>query len=135
MVAITATTYATPSAQAWQSRTRLEQARREADQAESNAKELRAQADDAEQQAQVGQAKVTTLSNQVAQADGSYARQQSNQATSANVTTTQDVLAPVATVAINHFSFPANPLKSYASATALGQLLGQRSGRFVNLLA
>jgi TolA-binding protein len=135
MVAITATSYATPSAQAYQSQARLEQARREADQAESYAKQLRAQADDAEQQAQTEQGKVTTLSAQVAQTDSTYTRQKSNTATAAAVTQAQDVLVPVASVANNKFSFPANPLKSYASSTAIGQLLGQRSGRFVNVTA
>jgi hypothetical protein len=46
MVAITATNSATSSLQATLGRTRLEQARREADQAEARAQELRALADD-----------------------------------------------------------------------------------------
>jgi hypothetical protein len=135
VVAISVTSYATPSAQAYQSQTRLEQARREADQAESYAKQLRAQADDAEQTAQSEQGKVTTLSAQVAQTESTYSRQLSNAATAAEVTNAQQVLVPVATVAANKFSFPSNPLKSYASSTAIGQLLGQRSGRFVNVTA
>ena len=133
MAAITATSYATPSAQAYQSQSRLEQARREADQAESYAKQLRAQADDAEQEAQTEQGKVTSLSTQVAQTDSTYTRQLSNSAAATEVTKEQTVLAPVAAVANNNFSFPSNPLKSYASSTALGQLLGQRSGRFDNI--
>jgi TolA-binding protein len=133
MVAITATSYATPSAQVFQSQARLEQARREADQAESFAKQLRAQADDAEQQAQTDQGKVTTLTVQLAQTDGTYTRQLSNKKAATEITKTQEFLAPVAAVASNNFSFPANPLKSYASSTAIGQLLSQRSGRFVNL--
>jgi hypothetical protein len=135
MVAITATSYATPSAQVYQSQVRLEQARREADQAESNAKQLRAQADDAEKQAQSGQAKVTSLTAQVVQADGTYTRQLTNRKTAAEDSKTQEFLAPLTTVAGNNFSFPSNPLKAYTSTTALGQLLGSRSGRFVDLSA
>lgn len=135
MVAITATTYATPSAPVLQSRARLEQARREADRAESQAKQLRAQAEDAEQEAQTGQAKVSKLSTEVAQTAGTVTQQVSNQETSAQITKTQNFLAPVSTLAGNNFSFASNPLKSYASSTAIGQLMGQRSGRFVNVTA
>lgn len=133
MVAITALSYATPSTQVLQAEARLEQARREADQAESNAKQLRTQADEAQAQSQTDQGKVTSLSAQVAQADSTYTRQLSNRQVLAANSQAQTFLAPVATLASNGFSFPANPLKSYASSTAFGQLLGQRSGRLVNL--
>lgn len=132
MVAITATSYATPSAQAWQGRARLEQARREADRAESNARQLRAQADQAEQEAQSGQAKVSTLSNQVAQADSTYSTQLGNQQAASEAKRTQNALVPVATVANNKFSFPENPLKSAGSVwSAVNQ--APSSGRFVDL--
>lgn len=135
MVAIAATSYATPSAQVLQSRARLDQARRDADQAESNAKQLRTQADAAEQELQTDQTKVTTLTNQVEQSQSTYSVQVSSKATSALVTQAQNFLAPTVAVAANNFSFPSNPLKSYAGATPLGQLLAQRSGRIVNLTA
>lgn len=80
MVAITATSYATPSAQVQLSRAKLEQARREADQAESNAKVLRQEADQAEQDAQDGRAKVSNVSRQVAQTDSTYTSQVRQQA-------------------------------------------------------
>lgn len=72
MVAIAATSYATPSAQAWQSRHRLQQARREADQAESDARQLRQQADQAAQQAQQSQTRVGALTAQAAREAGTY---------------------------------------------------------------
>ena len=133
MVAITALSSATPSTLLQQGQSRLDQARREADQAESNARDLRAQADDAQAQSQTDQTKVSTLTAQLAQANSTYSRQLSNKVTSVTNSQTQNFLAPLATVVGNGFSFPANPLKSYASATALGQWLGQRSGRLVNL--
>lgn len=134
MVAITATNATTPSAQVWQSRSRLQQAREEADRAESNARQLRAQADQAEQQAQQGQARVSALSTQVAAADSTYSAQFRNKVASAEARQTQDVLAPVATVAGNNFTFPDNPLRPDARLwSVVNQARG--SGRFVNLLA
>lgn len=61
MVAITATNSATPSLQASLSNTRLQQARREAAQAESKAQDLRSQADTAESEAQRSQGRVRAL--------------------------------------------------------------------------
>ena len=132
MVAITATTYATPSAQQWQSRARLEQARREADQAESNAKQLRSQADDAEQQAQQSQTRVTTLNAQAQQSDSSYRVQASSRQVARSVQQGQAVLAPVATVARNGFDFPSNPLR-----TSNWDTLNRKasSGRLLNVSA
>jgi multidrug efflux pump subunit AcrA (membrane-fusion protein) len=72
MVAIAATSYATQTAQAWQSRSRLQQARREADQAESDARQLRQQADQAELQAQRSQTRVGALAAEVAREDHTY---------------------------------------------------------------
>jgi multidrug resistance efflux pump len=131
MVAITATNSATPSSLEWQGRARLEQARREADQAESTARQLRAQVDQAEQAVEQSQAKVSTLQTQVAQADSTYRSQIRNQLASAEGKQTQDVLAPVATVASNKFTFPENPLKSTAN---IWSTISQTSstGRFVN---
>lgn len=111
MVAITATSYATPSVQQWQTRARLEQARREADQAESNAKQLRNQADQAEQQAQQSQGRVTNLSTQAQQSATTYQVQASNRQVARSVQQSQAILAPVATVARNGFDFPQNPLR------------------------
>jgi multidrug resistance efflux pump len=110
MVAITATSYATPPSQAWQGRARLDQARREADSAEANARQLRAQADQAEQEAAKGQDKVRAVSAQVAQSDSTYSSTLRQQIAATQSRRAQGTLAPVATVAANGFAFSSNPL-------------------------
>ena len=75
MAAIAATSYATPSSQAWAGRARLDQARRQAEQAEAKASALRVQANQAEQEAQKDQQKVRAIGAQVAQADSTYSSQ------------------------------------------------------------
>lgn len=132
MVAITATSYATPPTQAWQGHARVEQARREADQAEANARQLRGQADRAEQDAAKGQARVSALSAQVAQTDTTYSAQLQRQVASGAARKTQAVMAPVATVAGNQFSFPANPLLS-GNQVWTANLQGKTTGRLVNI--
>jgi septal ring factor EnvC (AmiA/AmiB activator) len=75
IAALAATSYSTPSNQVWNSRARLDQARREADQAEANAKQLRTQADQAERDAQQSQTRVRAASaqvDQVAQSNTTY---------------------------------------------------------------
>jgi chromosome segregation ATPase len=132
MAAISATSYATPSAQARIVRARLEQARREADQAESNARQLRAQADQAEQDARADQARVSSLGRQVTQEDSAYSAKLSNQVAASEAKRAQDTLVPVSTAASNKFSFPENPLKTDARAwSAVNQ--APSSGRFVDL--
>ena len=134
MVAITATTYATPSAQAWQGRAKLEQARSEADEAESEAKQLRTEADEAEQDAQKSQGKVNALSNQLAQADSTYASQLRKKVAVSESKKVQDFLAPVVAAADNSFSFPSNPLQASSNPWAsLSQ--NPTSGRFVDQTA
>lgn len=132
MVAITATSYATPPAQAWAAQSRVEQARREADQAEARARQLRGQANEAEQDAQKGQARVSALSAQAAQTDSTYSTQLQQQVASSAAKQTQAVLAPVSTAVNNQFGFPANPLKSGNSGWP-AMLQGKSSGRIVNL--
>ena len=73
MVAITATSNATPSLQSVLNRSRVEQARREADQAEASAQNLRAQANEEERKAQQSQDKVRSLTAQARQDDATYA--------------------------------------------------------------
>lgn len=132
MVAIASTSYATPSAQAWQGRARLDQARRQADQAEANARQLRSQADLAEQEAQNGQQNVRSVSAQVAQADSTYSAQLNRQAAAATAQKVQAALAPVSAVASNQFSFPANPLTSKGSPWQAANLRAS-SGRIIDL--
>ena len=121
MVAITATSYATPPSQAWQGRARLEQVRREADRAEANARQLRAQADQAEQEVGKDNDRVRAVSAQVAQSDSTYSSSLRQQMASRQARQTQGALVPVATVAANGFAFSSNPLQS-RSGSLLNQL-------------
>jgi hypothetical protein len=72
MVAITATNSATPSLQASLNQSRLEQARRDADQAEANAQQLRKRADEAEQDSEKNQQNVRELAARGRQLDSTY---------------------------------------------------------------
>jgi hypothetical protein len=141
MVAITATNASTPLKPVTPSRSRLEQARRQADQAETNARQLRALADQAEQDLQSSQARVSTLSAQVSQetraaqsveTDSTYTAQVKPGA-SPRDKQIQDFLVRTATVALNKFSFPENPLKSGVNSAPVLNTQGQNTGRIVNL--
>jgi hypothetical protein len=143
MVAITATNASTPLNPVPPSRTRLDQARRQADQAEANAKQLRALADQAEQESQQSQSKVNTLSTQVAQESQAAQAQHTDSTYTAQVKAgastqskqVQDFLVRISTVALNQFNFPENPLKSGANGAPVLNAQGQSTGRIVNLSA
>jgi hypothetical protein len=143
MVAITATHASTPLQPVPPSRARLEQARRQADQAEANARQLRALADQAEVESQQSQSKVSTLSTQVAQeskaaqvqaSDSTYTAQVKPGA-STQTQQVQDFLVRISAVALNKFSFPENPLKSATNGAPVLNAQGQSTGRIVNLSA
>ena len=120
MVAITATTYATPSVQSQQGRARLDQARREADQTEAAAQQLRAQAEQAEQDAQKSEARLRAASAALAQSDSTYSAQLRQSQSAARARQLQSALAPIVGAAGNQFAFPSNPL-----SRSSGQLLNQ----------
>ena len=143
MVAITATNASIPLKPVAPSRSRLEQARRQADQAEANARQLRALADQAEQEAQQSDSRVSNLSSQVAQesrsaqsapADSTYSAQVKPGA-SPQTQQVQDFLVRLSAVALNQFSFPRNPLMSGANSAPVLNAQGQSTGRIVNLSA
>ena len=132
MAAIAATSYATPSAQAWQGRARLDQARRQADQAETNARELRSQADQAELEAQKGQENVRSVSAQVAQADSTYSGQLRKLVASRTSRQVQSLLSEVASAASTP---PLVTAKSFKATNAPWPYAtpGNTSGRLVDL--
>jgi chromosome segregation ATPase len=137
LTAIAATNYATPSAQAAFGRARLEQVRREADQAEANARQLREQAERAEQDAQQSQGKVRTASAQLAQAaqaDSTYSTQLRRQASATASRQVQSLLNPTTAVTGNAWAF--TDLSPRLSAKPWSDV-NQRStqGRVVNLTA
>lgn len=133
MAAITATSYATPAAQAWQSRARVDQAQREADQAESRAKALRTQAEQAEQEADQGQARVGTARTQLAQTDSTYSSQVRQQQAAAQFKETQAALTPTPPAAPTPHKPP--PYQGLKAASSLWARATQPSiqGRLLDL--
>jgi len=130
MASITALSYETPSPQVSLGRARLEQARREADQAEAFARQMRSAADQAELEANKGEEKVSTLRTQLAQtqSESTYTNQIKKQIAPLSTPGKQEVLANLSTVARNGFSFPDNPLKAYSRASSLGGPAVKSSG-------
>jgi hypothetical protein len=132
MVAIAATSSATPSLQSVLLKVRLEQAKREADQAESNAQDLQAQADIAESQAMQSRGKVRNLTNKAQQPDPTYQPQLQGQ---------QSELSPKiqeALVSLHNSTRPNQSGSGIAIDTSLTPApvlnsQGQSTGRIVNL--
>jgi len=134
MVAITATSSATPSLQVTLGGARLEQARREADQAEANARDLRAQADDAEQQAQRSQDNVRQVSARTQQDEATYAQPRKN-STSDVPLKIQKLIEQMYGAISDKRAQSGNPLKSDVNAAPVVNIQGQATGRIVNVSA
>ena len=75
MATITSTNSSTPSLQATLSRSRVAQARRDAEVAEATAQDLRSRAEQAERQAQESQGRATSLSRRADQQEATYSRE------------------------------------------------------------
>lgn len=135
MVSITATSSASPSLQATLSKTRIEQARREADSAEARANDLRAQADQAERESQERNQTARTLSAAGQQSkDSTYAsalRQQNSETPPA----TQDFLQRMYTAVSPKFAASGNPLKEDSNAAPVVNSQGQSTGRILDVSA
>lgn len=136
MLALPATTSATPSLQATLNRNRLEQARREADQLEAQAQNLRNQADQAEDQAVKGQDKVRNLSSQAntSASDSTYSSAVKPSVSDLPVKT-QDFLVRMYTATSPQFAASGNALKTTQSTTPVLNTQGQKTGRIVNIEA
>lgn len=134
MVAISATNSATPSTQQALNRSRLQQARREADQAEAHAQDLRQQADGAELQAQKSQANVREQAARNQQTGATYASplKQSQPEVPAK---TQDFLVSLYEATRDKRLANGNALKADTSAASVLNAQGQATGRIVNLSA
>lgn len=132
MVAITATNSLTPSPQAALGRARVEQAKREADQAEANAQDLRAQADSAELDAQKSQAHAKEVALRNRQSDPTYAPQL-NASKSEVPEKTQDFLVRMYSASSQKFANSGNPLKTNPNAAPVRNTQGQTTGRIVNI--
>ena len=141
MVALTAVSYETPSPEVSLGRARLEQARREADQAEAYARQMRATADRAEVDASKGQDKVSALRTQVTQVqsqsqartqeDATYSSQLKKKMETPISPAKQEALASLSTVARNGFSFPSNPLTAYSKASSLVGMTGAKTSGLI----
>ncbi|MDD2810805.1 hypothetical protein [Rhodoferax sp.] len=116
MAALGATSSATPSVQTSLMRSRLDAARREADQAQANEQRLRQQVSDAESQTEQSQNKVRSLSRQASQTDPTYAT---------NLQRSSKPLSPAQT----------QPWMSALSSSQQLKTLGQAAGRYINMSA
>jgi len=134
VVAITATNSATTSLQSVLNRSRLEQARRQADQAEAEARDLRSEAEQAEQDAQQGQQKVRSISTEIAKAAATYSpRVQGVQAEVPEQT--QDFLVRLYEATSQKFADSGNALKTDKNAPPVVNTQGQATGRILNITA
>jgi hypothetical protein len=134
MVAIAATSSATPSLQSVLTKSRIEQARREADQAEASAQNLRSQADAEERKAQEGQEKVRSLSAQRAPQDATYTSAL-KPSVSEVPAQTQDFLERLYKATSQKFAESGNSLKNNPDAAPVVNSQGQSTGRILNIKA
>ena len=134
MDTIAATSYATPSLQSTLSRTRIEQARRDADSAESKAQTLRQQANDAERDAQGRHASVRSLTAREPSTDSTYSNAVQRDS-SAVAPAAQSFLKRMYRAASPQFSASGNPLKNDADASPVVNTQGQSTGRILNVSA
>lgn len=134
MVAITATNSATPSIQAAPGRARLEQARREADQAEANARDLRAQVDDAEHQARSSQEKVRKVASSNQREESTYSAPRASSAAEVPLKV-QKLIEQMYDASSEQRTKSGNSLKTDAKAAPVVNTQGQATGRIVNVSA
>ncbi|QDL54918.1 hypothetical protein [Rhodoferax aquaticus] len=132
MPTITAS-YARPTPQAMMDKARLEQAKRDADQAEATAQNLRAQADAAEMDAQKNHDQVRDLSSRIRRADATYSAPSGKP--SEVPQKTQNFLEDMYTATSAKFAASGNPLKADALSSPVVNNQGQATGRIVNLKA
>ncbi|NBW50192.1 MAG: hypothetical protein EBR49_08905 [Betaproteobacteria bacterium] len=131
-MAITATTSATPSLQATLSKARLEQAKREAENAETKVEALQQQTEQAEQEVQAKRENVRELSTRTALEDTTYMGQL-RAARSAVAPATQDFLVRMYAATSAKFAASGNALKSSLHGRPFINTLGEPTGRIVNL--
>jgi len=133
MVAITATNSATPSIQTSLGRARVEQARRQADQAEATARDLRSQADEAERQADSSEDNLHKVTASVQQEEVTY--KPPDKSTSEVPLKVQKLIEQMYSVTSGARAQSGNPLKTQANAAPVVNSQGQATGRIVNISA
>lgn len=134
MAALAATNSATPSLQSVLNKTRLLQARQQADQAESQAKDLRTQANEAQREADAGQTRVRELTARQRLSDPTYVAQ-AQDAQSEAAQTARNVLVDLYTAAAPDRAARHNALKDDVSTPAVRNTQGQFTGRILDLKA
>ncbi len=134
MAGLAAINNATPSLQSTLIRSRLDAARREAEQAQANVQELRTQVEAAERDSQKRQEKVQSLSGQAQQADTTY-RAKSQAASSALPVKTQEFIVGLFGATNAKRLATDSGLKTNPSSSPVVNSQGQSTGRIVNLSA
>lgn len=134
MAALAATNSAIPSLQATLTMTRLQVARREANQAESSVRQLRADLEVAQNKSDQRQTNVRRLTDQSRQSDPTYSRQ--IQAKAADV----PIQAQAIVLGLYHATnarqaVDGNGLPSVPAAAPVINTQGQATGRIVNISA
>lgn len=132
MVSITATNSANPPPQISLGKARLEQARREADQAEARARDLRAQADDAEQQARHSRDNVRKASARVIEEAATYSHPRDSSASEVPLKV-QKLIEQIYGATTEKRALNGNALKTNANAAPVVNIQGQATGRIVNI--
>ena len=134
MAALAATNSATPSLQSSLIRSRLEAARRDAEQAQATVNELRSQVDAAESDYEKRQGKVRSLTDQSKQSDPTYQSDVKN--TQSEVpATTREVLVGLYNATRATRQATGTALKSDPNAAPVVNTQGQATGRIVNISA
>lgn len=131
-MAIGATNSATPSIQSTLNRARLEQAKREAENAESKVETLQQQSEQAEQELQTRQTAVQALTSRKTQEDTTYIGQL-RAAKALVAPATQDFLVRMYSATSAKFAASGNALRDNLNARPFINTLGQSTGRIVDL--
>jgi hypothetical protein len=135
MAGLTATNPATPSMQSTLIRSRLDAARREAEQAQATVQDLRAQVDAAESESQKRQEKVRVLSGEAQQTDPTYRAKSQASSSSAVPIKTQEFIVGLFGATNAKRQATDSSLKTNPSVGPVVNSQGQRTGRIVNLSA
>lgn len=134
MVALAATNSATPSLPRTLILSRLEAARREADQAQANVQSLRAQVDAAEAESQNRQDKVRSLASQASQPDPTYGTRVQSGASAAPVKT-QPLLSGLNDASSLERQSIRSGFKNTPGGAPVFNTQGLAAGRIVNISA
>lgn len=135
MLALPATSNASPSLQGTLNRSRADATRRAADQLESQAQTLRAQADQQESEADTPARATPPVVQKIADDQITYTAQLKSSKAAEVAPKTQDFLLRLYQATSQKFADNGNALKTDADAAPVRNPQGQTTGRIVNLVA